>query len=88
MRWQDLAISEDLLDKSQADLELRMRMDAIERERYRLGMGSISAMIQKETDVIDARIRMLEAQVRYEVALATYWYLKGELMSRAGIVVN
>ncbi len=88
LRWQDLSVSEDLLSKARADLHLRLKLDLIERERYRLGMGSISAMIQKEADLIEARIRLLDGQVRYAVALSTYWYLNGELLSRAGIVFN
>lgn len=87
-RWQDLVNAVAVLENGAADFKLREQIEAVETERYRLGMGSLNAVIQKEAELIEARLRTLDNQVRFEVALATWRYLKGELLADAGISVN
>lgn len=87
-RWQDLGNARDVLENGAVDYTLREQIEALEKERYRLGTGSLNALIQKEAELIEARLRTLENQVRFEVALATWLYLKGELLADAGITVN
>ncbi len=87
-RWQDLKNAGNVLELSATDFALREKVETIEQERYRLGVGSLNVLIQKEAELIEARLRVLENQVRFEVALATYLYLRGELLSYAGISVN
>jgi outer membrane protein TolC len=87
-RWQDLVNAVAVLENGAVDFALREQIESVEKERYRLGMGSLNAVIQKESEVIEARLRTLDNQVRFEVALATWRYLKGELMADAGITIN
>lgn len=87
-RWLDVQNAAEVLDNSQVDYKLREQIDAVERERYRLGTGSLNAVIQKEAEMIEAALRTLDSQVRFEVALSTWQYLRGELLAQAGITVN
>jgi outer membrane protein TolC len=87
-RWLDVRNATEVLANSEADHALRVRIDAVERERYRLGTGSLSAVIQKEAEMIEAALRRLDSQVRLEVALATLQYLRGELLAQAGITME
>lgn len=87
-RWQDVVNARRVLENGAADFVLREQIDAVEKERYRLGTGSLNALIQKEAELIEARLRMLENQVRFEVALATWQYLRGELLTLAGIRIE
>lgn len=87
-RWQDLLNARSVLENGAADFALREQIEAVEKQRYLLGTGSLNALIQKDAELIEARLRTLENQVRFEVALATWQYLRGELLSQAGISVN
>ena len=87
-RWLDVRNATEVLANSEADYRLRVQIDAVERERYRLGAGSLSAVIQQEAEMIEAGLRRLDSQVRLEVALATWYYLRGELLAQAGITMQ
>lgn len=71
------------------ELKLRQSTFDNERQRIQLGSGSLSNLIQKQADLIEASQRLLENQVRYEIALATWQYTRGSLLIDNGIhIVN
>jgi uncharacterized protein YijF (DUF1287 family) len=51
-------------------------------------MGSQSTLIQRYADLVEAQQRQLENQVRYELAVATLQYIKGNLLSEHQIVIS
>lgn len=69
------------------ELKLRQRIFDNERKRVELGAGSLSNVIQKQADLIEAEQRALENQVRYEVALATWQYTRGTLLTDSRIQI-
>ena len=66
---------------SRSEVELRQKMFEYEQQRIQIGSGSISSLIQKHSDLIEARQRLLENQIRYEIALATWQYTNGTLLT-------
>jgi outer membrane protein TolC len=84
----DVRNAVEVLANSEADYRLRVQIDGVERERYRLGTGSLAAVIQKEAEMIESTLRRLDSQVRLEVALATWHYLRGDLLADAGIELH
>lgn len=69
------------------ELKLRQSIFNNERKRIELGAGSLSNLIQKQADLIEADQRVLENQVRYEIALATWQYTRGSLLADSGIQI-
>lgn len=88
VRQGDLENAQGVLDLSSKEVQLRQRIFDNERQRVQIGSGSISNLIQKQADYIESKQRMLENQIRYEVALALLQYVQGSLLSDNGIHIS
>ena len=77
-----------MLKFSTGEVELRQTILDNERERVKIGSGSLSSLIQKQSDLIEAQQRLLENQIRFEVALAMWQYTSGNLLSANGIEIT
>ena len=77
-----------VFDLSKKEIKLRQSIFENERQRVQIGSGSLSNLIQKQVDVIESRQRMLENQVRFEVAMAIWQYTRGSLLTDHGIEVT
>ena len=84
----DLQNAHSVLRLSDNEVKLRQSIFDNERVRVNIGSGLLSSLIQKQTDLIEAQQRLLENQVRYEIALATWQYTRGSLLSDNGIQVT
>jgi outer membrane protein TolC len=81
VRHSDLLQARAILIASQDEVELRQIMFDNERQRYQLGVGLLGSEIQKQVDLTEAQQRLLENRIRFEVALATWQYIQGSLLS-------
>jgi outer membrane protein TolC len=88
VRANDLSVAYQLLESSLEEVKLRQSIHEIERQRVNLGVGLLSALIQKQVDLTEAKQRQLENQVRYELALATWQYIQGSLLAEHQIEIS
>ena len=88
VREGELANAQSVLKLSRSEVDLRDRIFASEQQRIQMGSGSISSLIQKQSDLIDARQRLLENVIRYEVAVAMWQYTRGTLLPDNGIAIT
>ena len=88
VRYGDLQNAIAVMDVSNQEIQLRQSILNNERQRVQLGSGSLGNLIQKQVDLIESRQRLLENQVRYEVALATWQYTNGSLLIENGIEIS
>lgn len=88
VRLSDLQNSADVLELSKKEIKLRQKVFDNERQRISIGSGSISNLLQKQADFIESSQRMLENQVRYEVALTMWQYTRGSLLVDSGIYIE
>lgn len=88
VRANDLHVSYQLLQSSAEDVKLRQSIFDIEQQRINLGTGSLSTLIQRQVDLIEAKQRQLENQVRYELTLATWQYIQGDLLAAYQIDIS
>ena len=88
VREGELANAQSVLKLSRGEVELRERIFANEQQRIQMGSGSISNLIQRQSDLIDAKQRLLENVIRYEVAVAMWQYARGTLLSDNGIAIT
>lgn len=88
VRVDDVTTAHKALMLSYDELTLRQRILDIEEQRAKLGMGSQSVFIQRYADFVEAQQRQMENQVRYELAVATWQYIQGNLLSEHHIVIS
>ena len=88
VRVDDVTTAHKALMLSYDELTLRQRILDIEEQRAKLGMGSQSIFIQRYADFVEAQQRQMENQVRYELAVATWQYIQGNLLSEHHIVIS
>ena len=81
VRHSDLTQAAAVLGASQEELNLRQALLDRERERYQLGVGLLGSLIQKQLEMTEAQVRLLDNHIRYEVALATWQYTQGSLLN-------
>lgn len=81
VRHSDLVQSRTVLVASHDEVALRQALFDNERQRHQLGVGLLGSLLQKQVDLTEARQRLLENQIRFEVALATWQYTQGSLLS-------
>lgn len=88
IRYGDLQNAIAVMELSRQEIQLRESIFNNERQRVQLGSGSLGSLIQKQVDLIESRQRLLENQVRYELALATWQYTSGSLLIVNGIEIS
>lgn len=88
VRFSDLNSAQQIVQSSQDDVTLRQAIFVNERQRVDLGVGLLGALIQKQVDLTEAKQRLLESQVRFETAMATWQYAQGRLLADHHIAVS
>lgn len=87
LRLADLKNAITTLDLSKKEVQLRDKIFQNERQRVHIGSGSLGALLQKQADWIESSQKLLENQVRYEIALAMWQYTRGSLLADNGISI-
>ena len=88
VRLYDLSVAQQVLLTTLDEVKLRQNILDIENQRAKIGMGSLSTLIQKQVDLTEAKQRQLENQVRYELALVTWQYTQGNLLAEHQIEIS
>ena len=88
IRLGDLKNALEIMELSKKEIKLRQNIFDNERQRVQIGSGSLSNLIQKHIDFIESKQRLLENQIRYEVARAMWQYTLGSLLTDNGIQVS
>ena len=88
LRLTDLQNAVSVLDLSKKELKLREKIFENERQRLQAGSGLLSALLQKQVDFIEAGQKLLDNQVRYEIALNMWQYTRGTLLADNGITIS
>lgn len=88
MRHLDLLQARTVLVASHEEVALRQTLADNEVQRHQLGVGLLGSLLQKQVDLTESRQRLLENQVRFEIALVTWQYTQGSLLSAHQIQVS
>jgi outer membrane protein TolC len=80
IKYDDLIQARNVLKISEEEVVIRQKALLNESLRFELGVGLLGALIQKQSDLTDSKQRLLENQIRFEVALATWKYIEGTLL--------
>lgn len=72
----------------QADVKLKTALRESELTRFKAGMGLVSAVIQSDQDLLDARIRLLDATGRLETARLALSLADGTLLEAHRVEAN
>jgi outer membrane protein TolC len=87
VRHSDLVQTRTVLIASHDEVTLRQTLFDNERQRHQLGVGLLGSLIQKQVDLTESQQRLLENQIRFEIALATWHYTQGILLSEHQIQI-
>lgn len=88
LRLADLQNAASVLDLSKKELKLREKIFQNEGQRMQAGSGLLSVLLQKQVDFIEAGQKLLDNQVRYEIALNMWQYTRGTLLADNGITIS
>ena len=88
LRLADVKSAHDAVALGEADLKLREEIFVNEQQRVKLGSGSVGNLIQKQSEWLEARQRLLENQVRVEIAYSLLQYTEGKLLVEHGILID
>jgi len=88
VRLSDLKNAQQIVQSSQQEVRLRQTIYDNERQRVHLGVGLLGTLIQKQVDLTEAKQRLLENQVRFEIAMATWQYAQGRLLADHQIEIS
>ncbi|MDD5029694.1 MAG: TolC family protein [Rhodoferax sp.] len=88
VRLSDLQNAQHIVESSLQDVQLRQTIFENERQRVQLGVGLLGTLLQKQSDLTEAKQRLLENQVRFEIAMATWQYAQGRLLSDYQIEIS
>lgn len=80
VKYDDLLQARNVLQISNEEVAVRQKAFLNESQRFELGVGLLSALIQKQIDLTESQQRLLENQIRFEIALATWKYTQGTLL--------
>lgn len=86
-RQGDIQSTLDVLNLSKAEVTLRQSLLETERQRIQIGVGTLGNLLQKQADLIESKRRSLENQIRHALAVATWQYTQGSLLTANGIHV-
>ncbi len=88
VRLSDLRNARSILESSHEDVKLRQTIFDNERQRIKLGSGSLGTLLQRQVDLTESKQRLLENRVRFELAMATWQYTRGSLLTDNHIQVT
>ena len=88
LRLADLQNAVSVLDLSKKEVKLREKIFQNEGQRMQAGSGLLSVLLQKQVDFIEAAQKLLDNQVRYEIALNMWQYTRGTLLADNGITIS
>ena len=88
LRMADLKNAQDAVRLGETDVNLRADIFSNELQRTKLGSGSVSALIQRQSEWLEARQRLLESQIRSEIAASLLQYTRGTLLAEHGILIE
>lgn len=82
---EDSKISSLALQQSEQDIQLQQTIYDNELRRFMLGNTVLSTVIQKSNSLMDAKIRHLENQVKFEQAKTIFYIYSGQFFEHYGI---
>jgi len=88
VRLSDLRNASIVLKSSHEEVKLRQTILDNEHQRIKLGSGSLGTLIQRQADLTESKQRLLENRVRFELAMATWQYTRGSLLTDNHIQVT
>jgi outer membrane protein TolC len=71
----------------EAEVNGRQALVQAERESYELGRSRLRSLIEAQDRLADSRLRLLESQLRVELALLGLQAIGGELLQRFDVTV-
>ena len=71
-----LAAGNHIVEQSHADVALRLQLLDNETERFKMGNVPYAALAQKETDLVEAKVRAIENEARLEYSKFLYLYYR------------
>lgn len=86
--YSDLVQSRAVVLASHKDLDMRQTLLKHEEERHRIGVGLLGTLVQRQIDLTEAQQRLLENQIRFELALSNWHYIQGQFFSTFHIHVD
>lgn len=81
VHYSDLVQSRAVLLASHEDVAVRQNLLNNEYKRHELGVGLLGSLVQRQIDLTESKQRLLENQIRFEMAFATWQYTQGRLLS-------
>lgn len=88
VRLSDLKNTRSVIESNNEEVKLRQSIFDNERQRVNLGSGLLGTLIQKQMDLSESKQRLLESQVRFELAMAAWQYAQGTLLTNYQIQVS
>jgi outer membrane protein TolC len=73
---EQLQVGTHIVEQSRADLALRQQLFDNETERFKLGSIPYAALAQKENDLVEAKVRVIENESRLEYSKFLYLYYR------------
>ncbi|MEY4911819.1 MAG: hypothetical protein RL761_1482 [Pseudomonadota bacterium] len=80
VRHSDLLQAQNVLQISHDEVAVRQKVLSNETQRFELGVGLLGVLIQKQVELTESQQRLLENQIRFEMALATWQYTQSSLL--------
>lgn len=87
-RWEQARAGIDEVERMRADIELRTEMLRIERVRYDAGMGLLSQLLLRESELTESRQRLVDSLARMGQANDALLYADGSLLDHYAITLE
>lgn len=88
VRHGEMVQARAVLVASRDEFSLRQAMLEREQQRHQLGVGLLRSLIQSQVDLTEAQQRLLENQVRFQVAMVVWQYTQGSLLREHDIEID
>jgi len=87
-RWEQARAGTDEVERMRADIDLRTEMLRIERVRYDAGMGLLSQLLLRESELTESRQRLVDSLSRMGQANDALLYADGSLLDHYAITLE
>jgi len=77
---EDVKSTRQEIEIYQADVKLKTALRQSEWQRFQAGLGLVSSLLQAEQDLLEARVRLLDAQGRLETSQLALFLASGNLL--------